>query len=144
MAAITQLLAILGIANSVNLMVWGILVGGIGGLVNLAAAVLAFMAYDKAYTVKEDSTESATNITYATSIMGYVKDEMMWSSLDGLSTELALASVAEEWYMWNMWQANGGEDMEMKGKKDGEMPPPKDGEKPEREFMAQVINFINF
>lgn len=121
-AAITQLLAIFGIANGINLLVWMILLGGIGGLVNLVTSIIAMMGYDKAYTVTVDADSSAADITTAAAVMSYIKTEMMWGTLDGLTTELGLAQVSEEWFMWNAWKAEGGEKKEGEGKKGGDKP----------------------
>ena len=125
-AAVTQLLSIFGIANGINLMVWMILLAGIGGLVNLVTSIIALMAYDYAYQVTVDDSAATADVTTATAVMSYVKDEMMWATLDGLSTDLALASVAEEWFMWNAWKAEGGEKKE-EGKMGGDKPPMEGG-----------------
>ena len=60
-AAITQFLAIFGIANDINLLVWMVGLEGIGGLVSVASAIMLFMAYDDAYTVANDSSSSASD-----------------------------------------------------------------------------------
>ena len=112
LAFITQLLAIFGIANGINVMVWMIGLGLIGGIVNLVTSIMAWYAYDLAWQVTDDSSSSSADITSATAVMAAIKDDMMWSTLDGLTTELSLASVSEEWFMWNMWKAEGEEKME--------------------------------
>merc|ERR1719412_2557980 len=98
--------------------------------------------YDKAYQVTVDSSSASADVTKATTVMSAIKDDMMWATLDGLSTDIGLAKVAEEWYMWNAWKAEGGEKKE-EGKMGGDKPP-KDGEqrpRPDRELMAQIINY---
>ena len=144
-AFITQLLAIFGIANGINVMVWAVGLGGIGGLVNLVTGIMAWYAYDLAYQLTEDSSTSAADLLDAAVVMAAIKDDMMMATIDGLSTELGLASVSEEWFMWNMWKAEGEEKMEegMEG------PPRENGEEgprgpPTRELIAQVIDIINF
>ena len=145
LAFVTQLLAIFGIANGINLLVWTVGLGGIGGLVNLVTSIMAWYTYDLAYQTTEDSDSSASDITNAAVVMSAIKDDVMWSTLDGLTTELSLASVAQEWYMWNMWKAEGGEEKK-EGKMEGDDRPPKEGGQgpPQRELMAQFVNFINF
>ena len=144
-AFITQLLAIFGIANGINVMVWAVGLGGIGGLVNLVTGIMSWYAYDLAYQLTEDSSTSAADLLDAAVVMAAIKDDVMMSTLDGLTTELGLASVSEEWFMWNMWKAEGEEKMEegMEG------PPRENGEEgprgpPTRELIAQVIDIINF
>ena len=142
-AFITQLLAIFGIANGINVMVWTIGLGGIGSLVNLVTGIMAWFGYDLAYQVTENSSSSAAELIDAAVVMAAIKDDMMMATIDGLTTELGLASVSEEWFMWNMWKANGEEKMEEK--KEG---PPRgeNGEQrpPANELIAQVIDIINF
>ena len=58
-AAITQFLAIFGIANEINLLVWMVGLEGIGGMVSLATSIMLFMAYDEAYTEATESGASA-------------------------------------------------------------------------------------
>ena len=144
-AFITQLLAIFGIANDINVIVWAVGLGGIGGLVNLVTGIMSWYAYDLAYQLTEDSSTSAADLLDAAVVMAAIKDDVMMSTLDGLTTELGLASVSEEWFMWNMWKAEGEEKMEegMEG------PPRENGEEgprgpPTRELIAQVIDIINF
>ena len=143
-AFITQLLAIFGIANGINVMVWAIGLGGIGSLVNLVTSIMAWFGYDLAYQIADDSSNSASDLLDAAVVMAAMKDDMMWATLDGLTTELGLASVSKEWYMWNMWKAEGEEKME-EGK---EGPPRENGEGPRgppaNELIAQVIDIINF
>ena len=142
LAFITQLLAIFGIANGINVMVWMIGLGLIGGIVNLVTSIMAWYAYDLTYQILNDSSSSSADILSATAVKYAIKDDMMWSTLDGLTTELSLASVSEEWFMWNMRKAEGEEKMEER--KEG--PRPSNGEQrpPTKELMAQVIDFVNF
>ena len=121
-----------------------LLLGGIGGLVNLVTSIMMFLGYDSAYQVTVDDTAATADVTTATAVMSYIKDDMMWATLDGLTTDLGLAQVAEEWYMWNAWKAEGGE-KKQEGKM-GDDKPPQGGEqrpRPERELMAQIINYVN-
>ena len=142
-ATITQLLAIFGIANMVNLYVWMLLLGGIGGIVNLVTSILAWYAFDTAYTVSVDDTETSANVTLAEAVMSSLKEEMMMASIDGLSTDLALASVSDEWFMWNAWKAGGEEKMDDKKMEEGKERGPREP-KPELELMSKVISYVNF
>ena len=146
MAFITQLLAIFGIANEINVMVWALGLSGIGGLVSLVTSLMAWWAYDEAYVASEDSDSTAAELTAAAVVMAGLKDDMLWSTLDGLTTELGLASVAEEWYMWNMYKAGGEEMKEERMEGEGDRPPRGEGGQgpPTRELIAQVIDIINF
>jgi len=121
-----------------------LLLGGIGGLVNLVTSIMMLLGYDSAYQVTVDDSAATADVTTATSVMSYIKDEMMWATLDGLTTDIALAQVAEEWYMWNAWKAEGGEKKE-EGKMGGDKPPQGGEQRPprERELMAQIINYVN-
>lgn len=143
-AFITQLLAIFGIANGINVMVWTIGLGGIGSLVNMVTGIMAWFGYDLAYQVTENSDSSAAELIDAAVVMAAIKDDMMMATIDGLTTELGLASVSEEWFMWNMWKAEGEEKMEERMEESG--PPRENGEQrpPTRELIAQVIDIINF
>ena len=88
--------------------------GLIGGIVNLVTSIMAWYAYDLAWQVTDESSSSAADVASATIVMAAIKEDMMWSTLDGLTTELSLASVSEEWFMWNAWKAEGEEKMEEK------------------------------
>merc|ERR1711862_1042843 len=74
---ITQLLAIFGIANGINVMVWMIGLGLIGGIVNLVTSIMAWYAYDLAWQITDDSSSSSADITSATAVMAAIKDDMM-------------------------------------------------------------------
>ena len=116
---------------------------GIGQLVNMVTGLMAWYAYDLAYDVTIDDSATSANILLAEAVMSAIKEETVWSTLDGLTTELGMASVAEEWYMWNMWKS--GAEMERE-EMDGDRPPREDGQgpPPQRELMAQIINYVNF
>ena len=42
--------------------------------------------YDKAYTVTEDSSSSASDLTNAAAVMTAIKDDMVQGTLDSLTT----------------------------------------------------------
>ena len=59
MAAFTQLLATFGVMTDINLMVWLYVVGLLGGLATGVTGVFYFLAYDTAYTNKEDTSNTS-------------------------------------------------------------------------------------
>ena len=60
-ATITQLLAMYGVANGINLGVWIYGLEMFGGLVGLVTSIMMFLGYDKAYTVANDEDTSASD-----------------------------------------------------------------------------------
>ena len=89
-AAVTQFLAIFGIANGINLMVWMVGLEGIGGLVSIATAIMLFMAYDGAYTKANESSASASDIANANAVMAGVWSDWVKSIIDGMMSESVL------------------------------------------------------
>ena len=89
-ATVTQFLAIFGIANGINLMVWMVGVEGIGGLVSIATAIMLFMAYDGAYTKANESSASASDIANANAVMAGVWSDWVKSIIDGMMSESVL------------------------------------------------------
>ena len=59
LASITQLLAIFGIANEINLMVWIYGLQMAGGLVELISMIAMWYAYDSAYAITVDTSKTA-------------------------------------------------------------------------------------
>ena len=55
-AAVTQFLAIFGIANEINVLVWMIGLEAIGGLFSIVLGIMMYLAYDGAYTIASDSS----------------------------------------------------------------------------------------
>ena len=125
-AAITQFLAIFGIANEINLMVWMYGLEGIGGLVSVATSVMLFLAYNDAYIVSSDESSSADDVTKATAVMDGVWNDWIKGIVDSILTEGVIMAKAEPWYRYNMKMAGKGKEM-----KDGEMM--KEGEMKEGE-----------
>ena len=87
----------------------------------------------------------------AETVQAAVKEDMMMGTLDSLATEVTLAAVAKEWYLWNQYKmlpdkkdkkgSNKG------GKGGGQQPKGQSGGQdgpPRNEFMAQIVNYINF
>ena len=146
-AAVTQFLAIFGIANGINLMVWMYGLNGLGGMVSLATSIMLFMAYDDAYTKANESGASASDVANATAVMAGVWDDWVKGIINGVLTEGVIMSKAEPWYRYNMKKA-GMYDEKKKGdkmkegdmKKEGDRPPPRDGP----QLMARMVEFIAF
>ena len=148
LAAFTQLLSMFGIANMINIYVWMLLLEGIGGLVGLVTTVMMLYGYDKAYTVTEDSSSSASDLLNAASVMTAIKDDMIEGTLDSLVTELTLASVGKEWYMSQEAMAMKGQKKEdgpggMGGPGGQGGPGPQGGQQPPQLF-AQFVDYVNF
>ena len=101
LATVTQLLALFGIGNEINVAVWIYGLEVVGGFVTLATSIAMLIGFDSAYTIANDSSNSASDITNAATVQAAIKDDMMMGTLDGLVTELTLASVAKEWFKWN-------------------------------------------
>ena len=145
-AAITQFLAIFGIANGINLLVWMYGLNGLGGLVSIATSIMLFMAYDDAYTVANDSSSSASDITNAESVMAGVWNDWVKGIINSVLSEGALISLSGPWYHYNMMQAglydeDKSTDMLKNGPgAEGDQPPPRDGP----QLMAKMVKFIAF
>lgn len=58
-----------------------VLIGGIGGLAEVATVILMVMAWDKAYTIKEDSATTASDLALATTVSGEIKMDMIVGTL---------------------------------------------------------------
>ena len=99
--ATTQLLALLGIAVPLNTMVW-FLVGGLGGMIlELVVGVFRFLAYEQGYS-NAYSTTTAKN-TFGFAMMNAVKGDMMEDMAMGAAAMAGLAGAMEGWYFkaWN-------------------------------------------
>ena len=101
-AAITQFLAIFGIANEINLLVWLVGLEGLGGLVSLATSIMLFMAYDDAYTVASDSSSAASDVTNAKLVMDGVWNDWVKGFVDGILSEGVLVAKGEAWWRYNL------------------------------------------
>ena len=86
-AAITQFLAIFGIANEINILVWMVGLEAIGGLVSVVLGIMMFMAYDSAYTIANDSSSSAGDVTNAELVMAGIWNDWVKSIIDGMISE---------------------------------------------------------
>ena len=145
-AAVTQLLAIFGIANGINLLVWMYGLNGLGGLVSIATSIMLFMAYDDAYTVANDSSSSVSDSTNAESVMAGVWNDWVKGVINSILSEGVLMANSEPWYHYNMMKAGlydegKSADMVKNGPgAEGDRPPPRDGP----QLMAKMVKFIAF
>ena len=123
-----QLLSMFGIANELNMMVWGI-----GGMVLTAtmavAGAMQWWAYDNAYRVQEGSlTAVVGNAATGVNLMGLIEDDMLEFGAIELLAGFELYTQAENWVAYQMmqmcgmteeeWKENCPEMHEKKGDKD--------------------------
>lgn len=116
LAAFTQLLAIFGVGAALNMMVWIIGMGAIGGIVMAISGGLSSYGYDKAYTVVYDSNSTVAEMTAADAVMFAFKFEWLISSVEAITAQLEMQSVAKAWVASNAVQMDKGD---KKGKKHG-------------------------
>lgn len=143
-AAITQFLAIFGIANEINVLVWMIGLEAIGGLVSVGLGIMMFMAYDSAYTIANDSGSSAGDVTNAEAVMAGVWNDWVKSIIDGMISEQVLWAYGPAWLRYNEKMSKKG-DMKKEGDKmDGPM---EGGERPPRDgpqLFSELHQYIAF
>jgi len=101
---ITQLLSMLGIMGSVNIMVWhyGMMVGD---LVMLVSGIMMFLAYNKAYGIAVDNKADAvsgsgnTDFTNAMALVGAMETDMVLGMISQTAMHLELMANYEGW-LW--------------------------------------------
>ena len=108
----TQTLSIFGIANEINILVWMILIGAWGELVQLITTILQFLAWDKAYSVANDAGTSAADAAKAEAVGAAVRLDVLQNSVGGLLTNIALAETTEDWWKYNVRESGVKEDDE--------------------------------
>ena len=108
-AATTQFLAIFGIANYINIMVWQWLVEFTGGAVAGLTAITLLKAYDDAYKIASDDSSSAADKAKAENVMAGVWRDWVKGFIDSMSTEIIIYMQAVRWFKYNMYMA-GKED----------------------------------
>jgi len=99
---ITQLLSMLGIMGSVNIMVWhyGMMVGD---LVMLVSGIMMFLAYNKAYGIAVDNKADAvsgsgnTDFTNAMALVGAMETDMVLGMISQTAMHLELMANYEAW-----------------------------------------------
>mmetsp|Transcript_416 Transcript_416/g.587 ORF Transcript_416/g.587 Transcript_416/m.587 type:complete len:181 (-) Transcript_416:374-916(-) len=99
--SITQLLALFGMATSLNMMAWGLL-AGLGGMIwALTVNILRNIGYDAAWTKAESTTSTSAVKTAAASTLSVFDDD----SFDDIAMEAAmgvlLAFHFDTWYWAN-------------------------------------------
>ena len=107
-AAITQFLAVFGIANELNLMTWFIGVGAIGGLSNMVYSAMLFMAYEKNHQASQDSANDETVVASAKESI--LSDALWWFALEAFHSVIFLEQ-GEAWFRANA-RAAWGDDRE--------------------------------
>jgi len=107
-AAITQILAGLGIAPFVNMLVWGYGVMLLGSLASFLGMIFKFIGYDTGYANRnlEDKFGDA-NVQNARNIRTSMVEDMIFET----SVALSLYMQAENWH-WAAWEALPQEDKE--------------------------------
>ena len=59
----------------------------IGGLFSVVLGIMMFMAYDDAYTIANDSSSSASDVTNAELVMAGIWNDWVKSIIDGMISE---------------------------------------------------------
>ena len=105
LAALTQLLATFGIMTGINMMVWSTIVPLGGGLIELAVAVLSFMAYDQFFKQYELATPNATAYTY----MATMERDMAKHTAAHVAGAFELYHYMGDW-LWGNYMAASDEE----------------------------------
>merc|ERR1712060_350982 len=121
----TQLLSMLGIMGSVNLMVWhyGMMASDI---VMLVTGVMMFMAYNKAYSIAVENAEDAENsnadFDAAMAVVEGMETDMAFMMVSQAAMHLELMHNYEGWFMGQVmmlpeeeqdaWMESMGKDMD--------------------------------
>ena len=99
-AAITQIMAGLGIAPEINMLVWFFGVMLLNGLANSIYALFAFIAYETGYANREEPNAGETN----TDALYLIRSAMTEFAAVEASAALALYMQMENWH-WAAWEA---------------------------------------
>ena len=106
-AALTQLLATFGIMVGINLMVWNTVVPMLGGLLELAVAVIAFLAYNQFWDQYQLATPNAT----AESYMNRMEREMANHEASHIAGHFEMYHELPSW-LWGAYMASSEEEKE--------------------------------
>ena len=98
-ASITQILAGLGIAPFVNMLVWGWGVMLLGSLVSFTGMIFKFIGYETAYSNMNDATYGAKNVAAMAAIKHMMVEDMAMET----GFALSLYMQAENWH-WAAWE----------------------------------------
>jgi len=104
LAAFTQLLATFGIMVGVNMMVWGMVVPYVGGAVEMASMVLAFLAYNQFFDQSELASPNAT----ASSYMDRMEREQANHAASHIAGHFEMYHEAASW-VWGAYMASSDE-----------------------------------
>ena len=98
-ASITQILAGLGIAPFVNMLVWGWGVMFLGTLASFTGMIFKFIGYETAYSNMKDATYGKTNVAAMTAIKSMMVEDVVMET----GFALSLYMQAENWH-WAAWE----------------------------------------
>ena len=93
--ALLQLFSMFGVLVELNLFFWLMLAPVVGGLVSSGVGALMFQAYDKAYTVSQDSTHA--QVATAPAVMSIIKMDMIGYTAASCSVMISLGLQYENW-----------------------------------------------
>ena len=108
LAALTQLLATFGIMVGINMMVWGTVLPLVGGLVELGAMVLAFMAYNQFFDQSQLASPNATAGAY----MARMEREMANHAANHIAGHFEMYLEMSSW-LWAAYMNSSDEEKEM-------------------------------
>ena len=98
LAAFTQLLSMIGAGSGLNIFVWTVGMGAMGGIVGAVTSGLAVYGYDKAYQVSVDSNSTADEITAAEALLLAFKFEWLMTAVMTIAINIELSMVLEAWW----------------------------------------------
>jgi hypothetical protein len=97
-ASVTQLMATLGIATGINLMVWIYLVAGLGSVLGLVVVVLRTLGYNAVWSSYDSTTKSATIQLTAKSVLFYFDQDIFQDAVQDAAITMILAYNMKDWY----------------------------------------------
>ena len=103
-AALTQLLATMGIMVGINMMVWGMLVPTGGMLLELGVAVLGFLAYNQFWDQYQVSSNAA-----AEPYLSKMEREMANHEASHIAAHFEMYHYASSW-LWGAYMASSDEE----------------------------------
>ena len=93
--ALLQLLSMFGVLVELNLYFWLMLAPILGGFISSGVGTFMFLAYDKAYSVSQDSTSAYVAI--ASSVMDAIKIDVIGMTAASSSVMITLGLQYENW-----------------------------------------------
>ena len=143
LAAFTQLLSIFGIASGLNLLVWSIGMGAIGGLVMGVSSMLASYGYDQAYRMTIDDDATAAEITAAEAVMFAFKWEGLMTTVEAIGMQLELAPHGQYWWMAETQKMHDDEDEDEK-EEWGDKEDWDEDDWEDKDFVSLAGKFMNY